>query len=922
MLPFLLLLSYAQADELCTDCDVPFMKRCENGTVTRRAFIAPNGSVILPSTIRTTQVVKTTGLLNAYHCMTGSSRDMRCEVACLGQREDRGPSGRSHHHLFSCGLSVNCTCQQQNVSTTWQTFDHFNIVNINSTTCRFGVLDSPKGWVSPFEHRKRDASSAFVVDYGNVIGIMLSPPSSFIMRVSCNDWSIVQSINSTDQYNYTLPQGLMLGGGDVLIEVWNTNGLIARKTISITVPDRCTVVNSCVVCVEVFDNWKCVPSSLKYLMFMMGLVLLVVFASLIPAAIYVLGFLISVIIMLAKFSWKLVTQAHRTRMAKYFGQKAGTVKDMVGSALEVDEMEAQVGPVRVRGRAPSIKEALMMAMMLASAHACDNAVTGVFNLVDCVDNGSSKNCAVSFNVQLNFGSVGTTSCMAIQAPELTSPLNLEITWEAQTVRGIPVLQYFSSDWEGQSFSTEVCPATTHCSASGQCDPVMAGDTSLDSMISGVYVGNPGISTCDSGSADLGGCFLQTGTCIYSRYTLKPTLFSFPVYLISEYYTWYTFRAVLSGPDGVVFDREFEVQQLDTSLPFVYNGQNYGFNFKLNGQFVSQDTSLDKIGYVLVANNAARIAASPAGNPTKGLIGDIQSLQPIPLGVAASDAFIFDTSMITKSVSGLSTTYSFAMSGLQNQIHQPLFQPFPLHLGADIWEAEENHPGSCDYIDACEFHVQTNTTTGGALSIGFKTNTPLNITQTISVVCPQITSSIMSGCYNCIQKPQVELKLKSTCAAGTVLFRSTNDNVGLLKSNAQIGTTESTVIINFITTNQEVAFDVCAQGSGGEVCSPVVGTLTATNMTLGDTSNRTDGTMMVFDASSSTDLDLAKAFNDVFSGLGSWWQYLEVIGVLLACIVVAALLIYGVFMLWRWYKTYKMTDPKTIMELFAAAKKQQ
>lgn len=451
---------------------------------------------------------------------------------------------------------------------------------------------------------------------------------------------------------------------------------------------------------------------------------------------------------------------------------------------------------------------------------------------------------------------------------------------------------------------------------------MAGDTSLDSMISGVYVGNPGISSCDSGSADLGGCFLQTGTCIYSRYTIKPTLFSFPVFMISQYYTWYTFRAVLNGPDGVIFDREFEVEQLDTVLPFVYDNQNYGFNFKLNGQFVSQDVSLDRIGYVLIANNAARIAASAAGNPTKGLIGDIQSLQPIPLGVAPSSAFIFDTSIVTKSVSGLSTTYSFAMSGLQNQIHQPLFQTFPLHLGGDIWEADENSPGSCDYIDSCEFHVQTNTTSGGALSIGFKTYSPMNITQTISVVCPVITSSVMSGCYNCVQKPQVEMKLRSTCAAGTVLFRSTNENVGLLRSNAQIGTVETTVIVNFITTVQTVSFDICAQGNGGEVCAVVTGELTATNQTLGDTSNRTDGTMMIFNTSSSTDLDLAKAFNDVFSGLGSWWQYLEVIGVLLACVVVAGLLIYGVFMLWRWYKTYKMTDPNTLIEMFAAAKKQQ
>lgn len=769
--------------------------------------------------------------------------------------------------------------------------------------------------VSQTEDRKRQAiattnSDVFIVLENNKVNFNIIPPVPVTVRLSADGWSwLFQSSLTSFQYN--LPDAVRTVDTTIHVEVWGATGLLRERDFTVS-KTKCFVENNCVLCMDVINNWSCVPTTVKVFFCLFATLALVLMASLIPLAAWLIGTMLALIKWALCGLWNVGKNAHNTRI----GKMARNMSKKTAELLEVEEdVEAAVVVAKQQGgpggRGKYVYTFTIMCLVcLSGVNACDNTISGSFSSQTCTSNGAIEDCEVKITGQMTLQGLGVTSCIKYETPSRNS-LVVETKWISMEQVAVPTFVYSTCDWRGHTYASTQCPATSHCSLTGSDDCTAMTSSNIDAfgLLSGTFLHNPGRSMCDSGVGWPFNCFFTGSTCQFARWVIEPLSDAvgdcYDVYKVSSYLR-------VAGLNVVMRDERNGVIANDTV--YVLSGSNT-FNLDLNnaggvfltynvlGQF--QDVVQGGDLRFLVRNQHTKemreSSASEPGVPIKSTFGDIQNQNAhfTPSNTMDPNAFLFDPSVATKRSVDHFTEFTFEASGASRM--WPVAKKFPFDIGGKFWTyrttehdmtqgkrkrssivQEEYRKRQMPDI----WNVAADVSRPGAVQIDVTTQSGnIMITQVVDSVCPEIQSVAVSGCYNCDIAPAVTIVARSTCMEGSATPEVSGNGLVTLGGIIKLETAFSNHTVKFSSTGAVASGKICLHADSRLACMNFTGILVPKQVAMNNTDMGGDqnngmgnGTLDFFGS-------IGSAFAKVFSGLGGWLDWLITLGTILGVVVV-------------------------------------
>lgn len=847
MFVFLITLIAVSAYELCSNCTLTGLVKCSNTTEVFTELTWPTGSEIWQDESECRDGYR------RVKCNAAGGRDRVCEKLCY-QDINWGPP-------TICGGRT-CNCRNSTICMKTFTGRGHNRERVEKVLCSFGRLNHSLTKRDEFDKKK---PGDYIILDGNSIKLHKGP-KTVAVHVTKNGKHSVVGIDQNQSSSE-----IATGPGHYIVQVEDSTGLIIAKEVTI-LGDECQFDQSCYFCWDLVGVPACSKRAsstvIRYGIGGFGIMLVMLMVCLLPWVVVAILWSISCSCWCMKKAYQGVLTIPKTKIAR-----AGASK--VKGAMESAADAFSTAP-------PALIVILMLMVPLAAA--CTNTIDSVTSLTNCVEDGGAQVCGLNTIVTSTFSAKGDKSCININANG--TGFGIELTWINRTDVVVPEFQYYTAQYEGKSQSFVACPSTEFCDLnSGPEDPCSLVDPS-DHLLGGIgfvpLFNNPGISFCERDSPNLGGCFFQTSTCRYKRCVLEPFGPICSVFVNRDFSSIYFFNLKITDPNGVVASGEFNMQTVDDEITGNWRGKPFKITMKLNGQFAGQDSGLERIGYTfLCGDELKKMIGSELGAPTKNRIGDIQSND---VDFSGPSAFAFDTSIITSAGTGC----TFVKSAMSAETQAISATSLPFIESGNTFTVRFGPTGH---------RLVSDIMNAPPISVKMTIEADVRIEQVVNVVCPKASNATITGCWNCPSDgPKAVITIKSECAEGSVVVQST----GIVQpSSVSISKDEEEYTFSFTSQSKDVDEEWIFRGNGGISKIQVTGTLTSSDIDLGNLNNQTK-------TNNQTDIssEIALAFDDVFSGLGDWADYLIVVAIIIASVIAFALIVYCMCWARRSYKSAK------------------
>jgi hypothetical protein len=527
-------------------------------------------------------------------------------------------------------------------------------------------------------------------------------------------------------------------------------------------------------------------------------------------------------------------------------------------------------------------------MLIVAVSACQQSSSIGFTNEVCSISSGVQTCSSSFSGVFQVTSAGQSMCWF----EKDGSTSFEIKY-LYTVK-LPVLSfmYHSSDWTMKEFSRYRCNSQS-CSSSvcEQADKSKSnnpnGQFSETDAVS--YDGPSGcFSVSDSIQASiLNGCSGLNPNCLYWKASIIPTGKAFSAHRVNSV------RNVVAYNITVVTGEGSTTETVYADGPTVYRGVT------ISPDVPTFDNQISTDGACVLSTSDRNYYSkcSRVGFPTAGMIGDIQS--NFDLGLEPTAKILYDPRIVTAvEPHSKSVTVSYIQSAVKSQLNSTFM--LPTTKNGVMWGMVN---GSLVGVDPRQTSFST-----------FVSSDSFNYTKRVELPCPVMESPECTGCFNCQAGAKIRVQARSSCIEGSATLtvageRKDRKSIFLRQTNEyfEIGT-----YIN----EQVSSVDVCIDG----VCEE-------TKCNLSEVRELDDGKeILVTDSTEKDDTaSPTRWFEDIFNGIGSWWQWLLAVGLVILVIIIAVMLAPLAFSMIKglrmpsWRKSSKVETPIKDVEVATVVK---
>jgi hypothetical protein len=772
-----------------------------------------------------------------------------------------------------------------------------------------------KRGLSKRDHEAEDVT--VILDNRTVVATFSDVNSTHFVMVRKNDYSSYEEVTGL-VYRLEVPDTVWLTSGYLLVQLYSGKTLLKEESFPVVAVVTCRM-HDCIICLDAFENWKCLPALYKAVIIGMLITLFTLFICLLPHTIRIIWFFVYYFLWMPiafcfNFSRKFrkvpaIRDASRkmsdrvSRAKKYFtpddeskdielnegsGNSSG---DGLPRVLDSDSSagSARSRPTGSRSSSRLFSFGIIAMMCISGINAqCSSGTVIPVELKSCVSDGPGKQaCDMEFEAEITIPYTGGKACLSLTANDQVVT-HIEMTYSKMTeIVNINHL-YYTSGWSIDSQSKHRCRSAGNC-VDTKCEKISQDDyNAYGELDKDTILNVPGLVSCTRKSGGLAyGCGLPAAGCIFGRYGIEP---NGPIYDVAELVTLKhqpTLSVVLSGSKGNVYDEEdVDIVGIDDKF--------YAVDVLIDGN-LEGDLTLFGDRKAIAGNGYHYIGfASTVNSPTHNLPGDIQANSPEDFSTGLNrDSFIWDETMISTMAQDTEYTYTSTSQGIST-IASAANWKLPLIVDGNNWYFEDNL-------------LKANVQDGGALVFTVKSDGNFGAIVYSDVVCPKAVLNHVSGCYGCPQGSVANITLTSVCKSGLVLVTASDAEISIWSTavnalaSADSPTVSRIVLIAFDPNSAEVNFDMHFLGNGGNDTVHIE----FTAIQIADVVNETVDTSTDLESKARSgsiwdDIEdfFAKTipdfFDGIFKGSGSWWEYLIFAALGLGVIVLLAALLPGLF----------------------------
>ena len=727
-----------------------------------------NGALYCSKSCRSQQVTGTD--YKKVVCQHSSPDSNHCNK-CKGNGGSEKCTGTpSYCDKFGCRISHHCYCEYTEYNLKFECDLNGVWTNAIIEPVQFSVkeptfhrpIGSLNPWKVPYTRRGRNLIT-IAFDSPTVIIGTQSPQWTKVLLAK-DGLSEVATCNST-RCEISLSYRYFLNPGAVKVVVFINDTLDSQKSFNVGIQHRCDVPN-CVFCTAMIYDFHCYPWQFK-------MVLISLLVAAFAGTLVVLGFAIRLVwkysLLGALFGCckKLAKKVKKKKELQNNGITEDEENDFHDDAVELGDINNSTATPRPNRSVPRIPKLgrtfatmlLVCLVVCAEAQTCSQGITISSLSNECSYNRDVQTCTISLNTLLSIPAPGLSSCITVKAPDDTFLANITITYD-QMIEQVPLQRlYYTSSWNGISFSTRSCPWGPMCGdGRGDCstyNPLV--DPGASGVIPPLYTSFQGLSRCDSQCGCAGcGCFSCASSCVYSRYALVPNS-DFIAEVMRPISLHRVPQISIAVSNGEVTETE-SFEGKNENLQVMGN-----FTVRVEGSLTGS-TTLFGAEKIVITNGDTRMGfASDVNAPVGGSLGDIQASHPGQLGPYGQ--YKVATGLATANPTSGSTNYHFVGSGFPSMSTMDVL---PTMRGTSIW----SRTGA--------LLVGLNTEPG-ALLLSLNTPSGLTISRRVNVVCPSIISVDLVGCLACDQSATLVVRAKSTCSEGMALVEVTGSLTALTTS---------------------------------------------------------------------------------------------------------------------------------------------
>lgn len=710
-----------------------------------------------------------------------------------------------------------------------------------------GLVGSPRETLLTFEPKcesriwqfmgrapsENDTFESFIKFDGKVVTISVSPNGEFNVLILKGDFRLFKTFNG-NTFQTQIPAEARQTSGTLSVELYASGVLIDATSFEVVGFNTCDIAD-CVFCANFFNTISCGPLTVKIAYVVMFAAFIIALCIACPMIFFVSYVIIKVLFSLFKnlVMWtlnKLNKLPGSSMVKEEFNNTYKKMKDEDSNTEELSDDSRIKKNLSVLEKMELARKRKNIALpfiflflgltILPSVRACDNGLLNPMTLTNCIVEGSFETCSASFEIEIGLPFVGATSCITLtDAASGKFFGNVNITLES-IAHTFPLnLNYYTSDRnvivESHRLCFDLFNGFCHAdlfSTFEPCTEINTNPNAFTGNIRGTQIfldnrisGHPVRQTCRRvPGGSFNGCGAIQEGCVVSRAGVVP---------IGDVYSVNVAGA--AGSLQSIVKVNFDHEGLDQI--FTCQGNSIFCDDKNITLFIDDTSSTQEMSFagqcvVKGPNTFVASGCSPLNTLNAASIGELQAASP---SAFSTGNFNFANDLFEVTHNGNEDVYL-----VQPQAFKTVSQ-FPL-------------PGFVSGLFMQEKQGKILINGTGSTRLRFKTKTPLTIKRKTSLVCPEVTFLAGSGCSQCSQGVTLNFTGSSSCAAGNIIVKDTNDETTLYTNSVLLDTTEKTFSLRLRTEKVENKFNLIF--GSGEKAQTVQVTFTALVVVdLGNTS---------------------------------------------------------------------------------------
>jgi hypothetical protein len=942
---------------------------CPNNTDYSTGFVATTifwltdvGTYYMPKLSFTQNIVNQSDF-TVTTCSMAGAESYNCESACVYDYQSSLTCGGTSTYCswHACVNNSDCFCNTFSYEERLQVIDdfdgsHHNVTGediLNVFLPQIKHIDQITVSKRSFKRQLLNSNGpvVFSSDLTNgILTIQSSVQGSYQALLTKGPWSSLLTFNST-VFQYTLPSDVYFTTGSLQLSVYVSGISVYTNNFQILGRQICLNVD-CIFCISSMSNWSCLFFYQKMFIVIILILLVMLVVIALPAAIYMMVMLIKCALMPFRFCFWAAKGVWKSKFRKDIKDRVKSVYNKKDYFFSTEtDTEAKAGMV--------IMCILLLSFNNANAQVVTSACSsGVFipsSYLNCQVNGDVEVCDVQFSLTTTLQNIGYASCFSIVKPNNQSDVLATgvINFLSSNAQVGLSYQYTTMHWTGVQSSVHRCSGAGPCPEG--CTGIYNNDISAQGQVNSAQVQEfIGQSRCDRGCGcvSCGGCFLCDQSCVYSRYSILPSIWNNTVTCGGPFNSQCNYSSTIESDLFVQVYQPISYNTQPIVSLTIYNSvgnviysttasitgnvyQAGPYNLQVIGS-LSGPLTLFSDNYVMLSvsdGTAYYGPASKANGPVAGSIGEVQGQNwkammlgavyygyTVPTGSTTTSVFNglsewnylkYDPSIVAASIGGQTTHYNFVNSALAGLIEN--YPKFPMQISGNLWNVYSTHQDTDTQLYSA--YMNSTLSSSPAIIVSMTTNQVVSLARNVNVVCPVGQYLNATGCFSCVMGSTILISVKSACSIGPVVVSSDNSAIIINTNVLIINSSFSTFSVNVYTPFSTNSFNLILTGSGSNITIPVNFVATQYSV-LGNNTGGNNGGNLNSTGSGGINWDNIKSFFDsLFNGSWKWWQYLLLPLVILATIALFILSIPMITNIYVWVKNVRFRRSKVKQEEF-------
>jgi len=736
-----------------------------------------------------------------------------------------------------------CYCDRLKMNYTYNCIDNLGLVTGPATTYIATCYRN-----LPVSARKRFLESVTcpmisVVADRDTVRITVDDITGLVVYVNKDTWAH-QSVINSQIYTISIPQIAKMRSGDFEIVVMRSNDRCHDSKHFVDYTINCQIID-CIYCWEVFSSFNCLPFSYKaFAAFAMMLTTLSIVAMFpcMWAVIYLLWTFSMVPYKMVSGCIREKSRELNKKMKKYQDktdcvEEEEVIKEEISEEVNnSDGTRSKVKRVRKGGMEYLFLGLICLSIPVANSLSCTTSpVISVSSAVCTQNSGTTEACTVSYSSTVTIPAPNTMICLNLVDSLGKNIGVVNLTYVNRTDVATLTNQYVTARWQSSTSSAYGCYNNGWCTSS--CPSLGSSRTAFG--FSYALQGWPGVSECRrSGAGWSNGCFYYDDGCVWDQYTLA--------YLDSV--------MTVASPTSMSMTPfiTLSVQGNSTVSTFGQTSSSLtigSIKVDVLGTFVGSTSLFGSNSVIFNSTKSYWGLVSAKNAPTQQNIGDIQASSVSSLTTVGSSAFIYDPAIVSKIDNSNSEQFFFKNPGMNNIGYM---SQFPLTIGDSVWSYSSGI-------------LRSAASNPGSLVLTISTTSPITMTRTRTVVCPEGTFMQASGCYNCQTGATVMLSLRSKCSIGDAIITTDEPTITIGTRTISLTNSLQPFSLTIYTSKQVNSFNLKISGETDFI---YVGVSFAAVQNISDVRNDT-----VVPPSSSS-VSTASSAGSLYYDFGSWSGFID------------------------------------------------